>query len=134
MNKNGAAHTRNREFSRCILLGKENADRELVRILESAFDGVDVFENLERIQLSDRFPPVSLLVVSSSFPGGINRQLVETAKARVKPGSTICLVDHVGPEKEIQLRAAGITFLGTFSSFAHHAKDILGTARGKPFN
>ncbi len=133
MNKEKTVHTRNGEFSRCVLMGKKDADRELVEILESAFGRVDVFENLERIRPSDEFPSVSLLVVSSSFPGGVNRQLIETAKARVRPGSTVCLVDHVDPENEIELRAAGITFLGTFGSFAHHAKEILGNALGKPF-
>jgi hypothetical protein len=109
----------------CIIMDNKKECKELRNVLSATFERVDVVESVKAMDALEVALPVTLLVVSDSFPGGMNRSLLEEAKAKLKPQATICLMERVDPEREIGLRAAGLTFLGTYSSFGVHAKTIL---------
>ncbi len=115
---------------RCIVLGGNLEIEHLCRILGFAFEEVHLVETESEMDRLSFNVPVSFLVATDSFPGGLDRSLLESAKEKFAPRVVLCFVNHMDRETEISLRSTGLAFLGTIDSFKEQAGKVL-TESGK---
>jgi hypothetical protein len=111
-----------------IVLGKKHEIQWLSRFLPKELGPVSLLETTREI---DRLPVAAsprLIVAIDSFPGGINLSLLQKIKMKLNAVAMICLVSNISEEMEIELRSAGLVFLGSHQSFLSHAEEIIGNA------
>lgn len=110
---------------RTVFLGKKNDVGKIKQFIPKALSPVYLFETTREI---DNFPVCAtprLAVILDSFPGGINLSLIQKVKTRLNAGAIICLMNTISREAEIELRSAGLVFLGTPRTFSKFAEQII---------
>lgn len=115
-----------------IVLGKKHEIQWLSRFLPHELGPVSLLETTREI---DRLPVAAsprLIVAIDSFPGGINLSLLQKIKSKLNAAAMICLVSNISEEMEIELRSAGLVFLGSHQSFLSHAEEIIGNVCKSP--
>ena len=109
-----------------LFLGDKKEVQKLSRSIPQELKPVGILESTWEI---DRLPSdVSprLVVTLDSFSDGISLRLLRKIKKKLSAAAMICLVDSISNEREIELRSAGLVFLGSPQRFLHHASEIVG--------
>jgi hypothetical protein len=113
------------EYLQTIILGKKCEVDALTPFIPQELNPVCVLETtLEIDQLSDDISP-RLIVTHDSFRGGINLRVLQKIKKKLNAAPMICLVNTISRRREIELRSAGLVFLGSPRIFLSHAREIV---------
>lgn len=108
-----------------ILLGKKSAIQPLVDVVSHVFDSIRLIESYDNIRRPHAWIKPELVVVTDSFPGGLNRHILDYVKATLAPARILCLGQFISPGNEVDLRSSGLVFMGSYDEFLRDAVDIL---------
>lgn len=110
---------------RCIIIGKPQEVFWLETILEQHFSEIFVVERATDVTNLPRFGRLLLVLSTDTCPGKSQLALLRLIKSKVKPLLTICLLDDIKPNMEVQLRSVGLSFLGSYNTFLKHLEPML---------
>ncbi len=116
------------QLRRCVILGTPGDSFWLQTIIEKYFNATFIVQTYHDVMSLSPKHKTSLLLATDTFPGGLSQELITTIKKYLTPMLTICLLEQITPQTEINLRATGLTFLGSYSVFAKHTDMILDQA------
>ncbi len=123
-----AIRSQDNDRNACVILGQKRETGVLQQILGLSGKEIHIAESIRDMDHLPRAFSPRLLMATDRIPGGICRIRLEKAKVRLKPRAIICLTKGVDAAEEIELRAIGLVFLGTYDMFFSHAETILEAA------
>jgi len=100
-----------------IILGRKKQIHRLLKTASQIFDSIRVIESLPEVKRPPTCLSARLAIITDSFPGGMKLSLVNQVKKKFNPETLICLSNTISPEAEIELRSAGLIFLGSYQAF-----------------
>ncbi len=107
-----------------IILGRRTKIQRLTQIVSQSFDSIRLIESPGKLKRPSAWLEPLLVLVTDSFPGGITPSLLDHIKKELNPDSLIFLANRISAEMEINLRSAGLTFLGSYQEFIFRADMI----------
>ncbi len=109
----------------CLILGQGSRMRKLLHLLELKYNEVRVAGSCGEI---DNLPPgysADLLLIADGPHNELNKDQLKGIKERINPRATVCLADYFTRKQEIELRSAGLVFLGNYKTFFAFSEGIL---------
>jgi len=107
-------------FPMAILLGRRERIVRLIKMVSQSYDSILVIESFAKVKRPLIWLSPQLVIITDSFPGGLDPGLVDLVKKKLNPDKLICLASDISPWMEIELRSAGLIFLGSYKEFLNY--------------
>ena len=122
----------NAKRGQALLFGKSNKKiKEIERILKRHTLGVKLVSKTGRHIEPDEEDHFSLIVVTDSIGDTIDENFIANLRQSFPRAKVLSLFDHINPEIEMNMRSAGLIFLGSYEHFIRESADIIATAFGE---
>ncbi len=108
-----------------IVLGRRESVQHLVQVVSQTFDSIRLIESVSELEKYQAMFTSHLTVVTDSFPGGVTPHLLVQVKEKLNPRALICLAENINVKTEIELRAIGLAFLGSYQAFFQRAAGMV---------
>jgi len=121
----------NSKMGQALLFGKRNSKvREIERILKRHTLGVKLVSGTERHIEPDKGDNFSLIVVTDSIEGKVDKNTIKNIRQSFPRAKVLSLFDDMNPEIEMNMRSAGLIFLGSYEHFIKESAHIIASASG----
>ena len=121
----------NLKREQALLFGKKNNKvKEIERILKRHTLGVKLVSETGRHIEPDQGDGFSLIVVTDSIEDRVDENYILNLRQSFPRAKVLSLFDDVSPEIEMNMRSAGLIFLGSYEHFIRESAHIIASALG----
>lgn len=121
----------NSKKGQALLFGKSNSKvKEIERILKRHTLGVKLVSETGIPIEPDQGNAFSLIVVTDSIGDKIDKNYIAKLRQSFPRAKVLSLFDDMNPEIEMNMRSAGLIFLGSYEHFIKESADIIASASG----
>ncbi|MBC8179070.1 MAG: hypothetical protein ISR61_01665 [Desulfobacteraceae bacterium] len=114
-----------------LLFGKRNNKvKEIERILKRYTLGVKLVSETGPHVEPDQGSAFSLIVVTDSIGDKVDKNYIAKLRQSFPQAKVLSLFDDMNPEIEMNMRSAGLIFLGSYEHFIKESADIIASAFG----
>lgn len=114
-----------------LLFGKNNSKvKEIARILKRHTLEVKLVSETGRHIEPDQGEIFSLIVVTDSIRDKVDENYIANLRQSFPRAKVLSIVDDLSPEIEMNMRSAGLIFLGSYEHFIKDSADIIASAFG----